>query len=184
MSNRYKLLITFILTTALWSVFFYLVLISHFQYSPVRLSKVYTKEIFNLSPQGWSFFTKNPRYSRLELYAIEQDELIKVTHPNFSSPNWFGFRRKNREILNEAFNALGPVISKDSLWFTTKEGNVKALESIDGYYNLNNKFKEPVLCGQFLVEMYEPVPWAWSANPRYKNNKKYLLIQMNCKNDD
>lgn len=157
------ILFTFTLTTIMWSVVFYLIFISHVDYSPVKISKKQTREIFNLTPQGWSFFTKNPRYNRLQIYRIEDNTLSdRVTFQNFSNQNLFGLRRQNRQILNEAFSSLKSIISIDSLWYSTKEEKFKLVQKIKNYYAMDKNYKEPLLCGQFLFEMYEPVPWAWS----------------------
>ena len=182
MKINYKLTILSSLTIITWSVIFYFILISHFKYSPLHLSKKISKEIFFATPQGWSFFTKDPRYDRLEIYqVINNSTLEQVTRPNFSIENFYGFKRQNRQFLNEAFSSIKNVVLNDSIWYNSSEGVDKAYQDINSIYNFKNTFKNPVLCGQFVFEMYKPIPWAWSSNKSYKNPKKYLIINLQCK---
>lgn len=179
--KKFKLFITTILTTFLWSVIFYILFISHFEFTPLNIPKEYSQVIFNLSPQGWSFFTKSPRYNRLQVYKVVNDSTLeRVTYQNFSSQNLYGFNRQGRQILNEAFNSLESVFGIDTLWYSTKEDKSKVLNSLKRSFVVNNKYKKPFLCGDYVFEMYEPIPWAWSSNKNYKNTKKYLSVKLKC----
>ncbi|WP_430908417.1 SdpA family antimicrobial peptide system protein [Maribacter sp. 2-571] len=181
MKDKLKKLSIPVLTIVLWSVFFYLILISHFEYSPVHLSKSVSKEIFLATPQGWSFFTKNPRYERLGVYRMKKNgQIEQLTKPNFSLENQYGFNRQNRQFLSEVLSSLKSTLLKDSIWHFSSKGALEASKEISSIYNFNSSFKDPMLCGRYILEMHKPRPWAWLSNKKYKNPKKYLMINLDC----
>ncbi|MEH6681692.1 MAG: SdpA family antimicrobial peptide system protein [Sediminicola sp.] len=171
--------IWFVLLIALfWAITFYFVVISHYKYTPLNISKVITLEQTLLTPQGWGFFTRSPREEQLYVYRVENGDYTQFLDVNFSAQNVFGFSRKNRIMLNEIV-ALTQKLD-DSLWVSTREKNLKMIE-FDSLHVMANKSKIPLLCGIYIIKRENLLPWAWRE---YKGTleleKKYIWVKLDC----
>ena len=128
---------------------------------PVPSNESFFKKtvFFNFLPQGWGFFTRDPREDEVILYQIIEDTAIQYTQTNNSRDNWYGFSRRNRLKLIEA----GVIVSqiKDSLWMKMKGGDF-ILDR--GIYTdtINSRFKPCNIKGDYFVVKRERIPWAWA----------------------
>lgn len=113
-------------------------------------------------PQGWGFFTKNPKES---VYIIEShDKAEEILLPNMDYRNLFGIVRKGRAQGVE----FGKVLSQipEEAWESCE--NIDC--SIDYILN-NNSFTpvdddtpRPLLQGQYIIYEKTVVPWHYSKH--------------------
>ncbi|MFH6993129.1 SdpA family antimicrobial peptide system protein [Flavobacterium sp. FlaQc-48] len=131
---------------------------------------------FNIIPQGWGFFTRDPRENEIWTYQILNNTAIKVTQTNGNLNNFYGASRKNRLISIE----LGLLVSQihTSSWINMKGGKLILDKKIHTDTILNSLNPCNIKGNLFIVEQ-ERVPWAWSKNLHtivmpYKYAKVYV----------
>src|SRR5581483_8297699 len=105
--TRYSLFLCFLVLAS--AVLISYVFLSSFEttYSPdynVRNSSLY------LFPEGWGFFTRNPREAIVDIYSIEgQNQLTLLSHANGSSAYYFGASRLGRRFGYEISMVLNHI---------------------------------------------------------------------------
>ncbi len=119
-----------------------------------------------LLPQGWAFFTRNPREDRVMFYTYENDEWsdLYFLKQNSKHSNLFGLNRKARAQQIE----LGLLISntlKSSSWRDTTAGtNINNILPLKEPLIVVNESINPTICGETLLIKEEVIPWAWSKD--------------------
>ncbi len=116
-------------------------------------------------PQGWGFYSKDPTEPAIYVFDYETKE-PSTSWPHNSKQNLYGLKRDGRAQGIEA----GLVKSKvpDDKWVTCEEKPFTCATESDGVETLtvHNESPFPTICGEHLIVMQEPVPWAWS---KYKD---------------
>lgn len=146
-----------------WSVAVIIIGLSALPLNPLSLKYVNKINIFSIVPEGWGFFTKNPREPQYYLYkktAPDKFELITVSSSD--KTNYFGLKRTSRVINSELFEILRQI--NDSLW--QKNGGSEASIDLhcDNNISVQNLSKSPNLKGLYTVISQERIPWAWSSS--------------------
>jgi len=177
MNIKYKFFITAIFLAVIWLGLIFFLTTSHFKFSPLKISRIFTREQVLLVPQGWGFFTRNPREDLYVVYKKNtQNDYEKFIDVNFTFANSLGLSRQNRIQYNEVLYSID---INDSLWLKTRlEYNEVKLDTI---FKLENAFQNPSICGEYLIKKEEPLPWAWRKSiNKIKQDKKYILIDVIC----
>ncbi len=147
-------------------VFFWLIIIYNIFISsvPIPTNSSYIKKstIFNITPQGWGFFTKNPREEEMFLYKINsKNEISLFTKTNNAFEFFLGASRKNRFIGIET-EALVSKLDKNA-WV---KGDIK-------FYDFKQDIKTDTISlnfatkdiqGDFFIVRKQRVPWAWGRS--------------------
>ena len=153
-------------------VFFWLIIIFNIFISsvPIPTNSSYIKKntIFNITPQGWGIFTKNPREEEIFLYKINSKKEISLfTKTNNAFEFFLGISRKNRFVGIET-DALITNLPKEN-WI---KGDTQS-------YHFNQHVKTDTITlnfltkdiqGDFFIVRKQRVPWAWG-----KNYKKIIM---------
>jgi antimicrobial peptide system SdpA family protein len=115
------------------------------------------------SPQGWKFFTRNPREDTLHIYSRKRDSAWSDASlgPNTSLAGWFGLNRKPRAQGIE-YGLLLYGISATS-WTKCDGGSIDCLERAPIASAVYNRTPRPTLCGTVGFVLRPPVPWAWAG---------------------
>ncbi|MGX1023367.1 SdpA family antimicrobial peptide system protein [Psychroflexus sp. MBR-150] len=126
-----------------------------------------TKFGLNLSiPEGWGFFTRNPREDMIDIYRINDDnKLVKSMYKNGHYSNYFGFSRKSRKIAMEVSIIANQI--EDSIW--VKKTNPGMLEIPIFKKEVDNEFLYFLDTGEYLLVKRKTVPWAWRKNINRKH---------------
>jgi antimicrobial peptide system SdpA family protein len=134
------------------------------------------KSIFNtLLPEGWGFFTRNPREPIVELYKIERERIVKITIQNGSSQNFWGISRKSRKIGMEM--SMIAVLIKSESWYGGK-GNFR-LNIPKSSYIIKKPKLVYFLSGEYLVVSTDVIPWAWASHSeKIKSNYKIARVNI------
>lgn len=130
-------------------------------------------------PEGFSFFTRNPREPQIVLYSMDLESIIK---PNNSVDYLLGFDRSGRALSIE----LGTIwnVVHDQKWFdcyTLTPGCFN--NTLLPVYEVENKSSPPMLCGEYYLTLSEPIPWAWAVSFREKNRRmpaKIMKLRIVC----
>ncbi|KOP37674.1 SdpA family antimicrobial peptide system protein [Flavobacterium sp. WLB] len=137
------------------------------------------KEVSNkISPQGWGFFTKNPRDPILSIYKIKNGELLEIDISNQSLKNSCGFSRSARMIGYEMSKVAEKIRIKD--WKQNLNGNMSdhlndSVISIDSKHQFRHLTK-----GEYLLKLYSPIPYAWAKFDQEKYNR-FSVVKVNIK---
>lgn len=181
--SKIILILTFSLLTVFWGVIIGYAVVMSMPYSAINTLPLDTKRnrIFfrTILPEGFSFFTRDPRELQAELYKIREGVIIPYSRKNSTFKNLFGVIKKSRAQNLE----LGYLLSQIKINDWSKcSGNIddcrkKTLTNII----LQNNFKYPLLCGRFIIVIREPVPWAWANGvSRDKLVGDFVEINIEC----
>lgn len=126
-------------------------------------------------PQGWGFFTRNPREEQLNFskYNYKDNTFTKIDIYTGSAKHLFGLSRAGRFKGRELIIILEKA-KKDSLdW--------KKTNNIDSFLVKQvfcNKEEVSIIdTGIYCIERFEPIPWAWSSVQTQQDiPKKYSFI--------
>jgi antimicrobial peptide system SdpA family protein len=144
-----------------WGLVLAAVTIASLPYNPLSMSFSVEFGIRSLVPEGWGFFTREPR--GLDSYLTERTgnqwkPLVRlpISHPH----NLFGIDRRPRAIPVELAVLLDQVDEDD--WHESKDDG----DLLDAFaaVPVENPMEHPLLCGPLRVVSREPVPWAWFAS--------------------
>ena len=172
--NKKIIVFFFLIISIFWIWLGFTIVVSSMPYN--SLSNVLFSEkrvlLRGIFPEGFSFFTRNPREPQALIY--EADSKKDVIKDNKAFINSFGgFNRYNRSVLIE----LGSLINivKNEKWF-----NCNDEECFDNIripvYEINNSYRTPVLCGSYYIKFVEPIPWAWATS--FKKSKKKMPFKI------
>ncbi|WP_353563168.1 SdpA family antimicrobial peptide system protein [Longimonas sp.] len=116
-------------------------------------------------PQGFAFFTRDPREPRIHLYTSNDGEWKSASLGPYSRPsNFFGLDRKPRTQLTEyalLLHRAGAILGE---WDSCETFPGSCLRQVSVADTLENTTPDPTLCGDIGFVRQEPVPWAWSQN--------------------
>ena len=155
----------------LWTAALVPVLLGSLPDSPLRPSLGFRQDVIALAPQGWAFFTRDPREPVDRVYARPGagpsigPEWVQVTYTNSSRRNWLGLKRDARALNVELASLLAEVDPAqwsdcpDRLETCLRDRDVPAVAVV-------NRSRTRALCGDLLVERRPPAPWAWSRAKR------------------
>lgn len=130
-------------------------------------------------PEGWGFFTRNPKEPLMDVYAFGTNNVCKkILYPN--GDYMFGASRYTRVLSYQLGNLLEN--TKIDLWKTAKDSLVENANKIvdTGYIEIPASNKYSILkSGRYLLVLTDRLPWLWARNPRNTKPKiKYLIIHI------
>lgn len=165
---------------AAWSLGLMKVAVSSLPYNPVSLSK---KERINMSvllPQGWAFFTKDPRESYVAIYEEKEGSLELAIKANASSYNLFGAKRLTRAMGIEVGALAGQIKARQ--WTDCYKSVEECYRTADlPELTVVNKAHSPNYCGSYFLSLEEPVPWAWAKSyDEVEMPSKIIKINVLC----
>lgn len=144
-------------------------------------SNLTQKTINSVLPQGWGFFTRNPKETKYKIYSNVQEELNLINRKNSSPSNLFGLSRKSRRFGYEFSKIYTSINSKK--WIKNDSNDITDLNLtnsdtiyIDTSYLLIKK-------GKYLVVKYENIPWAWASQMNNDKIIEYANIEILKKDD-
>ncbi|MCY8995122.1 SdpA family antimicrobial peptide system protein [Bacillus inaquosorum] len=128
-------------------------------------------------PQGWGFYSRDPRSDHLYAYSMSGDTDM-LSWPNNKIRNVFGLNRYGRAQGIE----LGLLISKlpSSLkWKTCDKDAKNCLDEMKVQAGIANPTPNASLCGDLGIVSGSLVPWAWS---QYKvvPTSKVMRVNVKC----
>jgi len=165
----------------LWSAAGLVVLSGSLPESPLRLSRPSRLNLLIVSPQGWSFFTRDPREAVDHVYQKSGGGWVEALHVNSSPHHLFGVRRDARALSVE-LTALASGLPADA-WIHCRSDLKTCLQGSHAAaaVRVSNISLTRLLCGEFAVERRPPVPWAWSRSlDRIRMPSRVLRLDVDC----
>lgn len=148
-------------------VFILVVLVSMIIVLPFNpaISKAYRlSEYRSLIPEGWAFFTRNPREPDLEVYyKIKGAWVTNPLTPMGRLDNWFGFLRKPRAQSVDLATIMSAV--KKEQWSHLDSGFLKNNTDTSKAYSVKYIFSgfKPVLNDTIAIVKRDAIPWSYST---------------------
>ncbi|MBX4163797.1 SdpA family antimicrobial peptide system protein [Priestia megaterium] len=150
----------FLLSCVLWITFIFVTIIVALPTNPLSLNVDKQRLIQQTYPQGWGFFSANPREESLNIYDLETDKQA-TNWPNNKISNLFGLYRYGRSQGIE-LGHLTAQVPNSSTWSTCEKGLNGCPKLDDQEFTIHNESPNPTLCGEFAIVKEKPVPWAWA----------------------
>jgi antimicrobial peptide system SdpA family protein len=157
-----------------WAVVIFFVLFSNNSSYPI-LNHNTKKAISYLFPQGWGFFTKDPKEVTIDVYEVDNQNLKLVTINNFSLQNLFGFSREARYIgyeLGKLEQYIPKTVYINKLGLVgqnyQKKATVVKIPFIPKFYSFNK---------EYVLFQYKIVQFAW-INKNQEQYKPYLVARI------
>ena len=147
--------------------------ISENPFSPPKNIK---KALFKIAPQGWGFFTRDPREKVSLIFTVNSNKSLELSvQPNGASNNLFGLSRKNRRGHLEFMRLLGRI--PETAWKIYNEEGIKLPEEYN-IVELNSEKYDYYFfrTGIYLVVKYDKTPWAYLENNIKFNSKKEFVV--------
>lgn len=171
-----------VLLATFWTLLFGYSIHAAMPFNPVALPYEQLLQVRFWLPQGWQFYTKNPRDERLLLLATDGSPLPEVSWPMAAKSNWFGIKRTARAIGVEA-GALFVQIP-ETAWRECRRSEwstcIKGLQPV----TVENPTPRPRLCGTVIFGRQAPVPWAWSRTVDNRGTTVRLArVNVECRSD-
>jgi antimicrobial peptide system SdpA family protein len=130
--------------------------------NPMRISQKTTMNLMMVLPEGWAFFTKNPREPNHYMFARQGQGWTRIGTTNSDASNLFGIRRTSR--LKDVEMAMMLTRVPADSWQPVRARVGEPAREIPGApVPVQNRALRPSLCGEYLVQHMPPVPWAWST---------------------
>lgn len=159
--EKRRLLLTYAILVAFWTSVIAYVLLGSVLDHPLRASYRERQNLIAISPQGWGFFTRDPREPVELIYRWEKGRWLLYSFSNSSLRNLLGVRRAARASSVELQPMLAQVPSER--WVDCK-GAVDLCLRQAAPARVKNRSTLKRLCGRIGVERRPPIPWAWSRH--------------------
>jgi antimicrobial peptide system SdpA family protein len=162
MEHRRTLLVTRGVLLLFWLSVITLVLRSIHD-SPLRLGPRWVANLVAITPEGWAFFTRDPQERTQHAYRRAGSTWVRAIPTNADPRYLFGIKRSQRTHEIELGLLIGQVPAKR--WVSgrsTVRGPVD--QSIGPAVLVENRARRPTLCGDFVVQRRESMPWAWARS--------------------
>lgn len=136
-----------------------------------------------LLPQGWSFFTKDPRYPRIRIYEVYNGSYKDVTYGGLENghKNFYGLDRMLRIRQAEREN-IDSQIEIDKYIECTHASLEECFSNPSiSLTEIENNFRNPSFCGEYYIGIYDPVPWSWrDLEPEKTRLVSAGKVKLNC----
>lgn len=172
------LLILFAIVTSFG--YFYLNFVSTLSQNVVPISGAEKDVIRSFFPQGWGFFTRNPREPKYKLYELtESNAPLLVNFKITSQENLFGFSRKGSRICMEMIRIQNK-LPNTSEWTTSKLDIDQFNSDNFDLIEIDQKELFYIEPGKYIIKEYYITPWNWLKYPdNYKEEYKYYSFELN-----
>lgn len=177
---------SYFLTFAICSIFTFVFISGVFLYTvqenPIKLNINLENKLFTFVPQGWAFFTRNPREAQIVIYQKNTDNTFEeISQRHSSYKNLFGLKRRASKIMSELQfikREINDSLYQNTMWSYQEKLYTKLPLSL---ISVQNQMKDQVLCGEYIVIYQKAVPWAWSRSLHtIKMPAKIIRLNIKC----
>jgi antimicrobial peptide system SdpA family protein len=165
-----------------WIAVFLAVLVTMVEQSAFLPSRMARVVVQAYSPQGWAFFTRNPREAWRRTYRVDPDKTLHSEDvADYRGAPWNGLDRskRNRGIMAEQ---VAGQIPKDA-WRNCKSSAEQCMLEYDrAVVHATLQANDTTgLCGRLLFQEAQTVPWAWRASyHRVNMPSRVAMVDVKC----
>ncbi len=150
------------------------------RFNPVRLPFEDRIRVPLWIPEGWAFFTRDPREADLFVFSRRASGWVNASLGPHSRPsNAFGLNRASRAQAIESGMLIGRL--PKSAWRDCKGEPSACLDAAPVQALVSNSAGRPTLCGSIGFVLQKPLPWAWSRS-RHKTimPSQVMRLEIQC----
>jgi len=117
------------------------------------------------APEGWKFFTRNPKEERPVLFVQRDGQWQRAETGPASRPHYlFGLNRAGRVQGLE----LGLILEHipRGAWHNCDKTPLDCISTSATAITVTNRSPRSTLCGSVGLAMQKPIPWSWIGLPR------------------
>jgi len=147
--------------------------------NPLNLPGENKTAMVKIFPQGWKFFTRDPRLAEpTPLRKVGDDWVPLENAGSATAANFFGASRQGRALGPELNWVLAPIA--ESEWQSC-DGPAASCLAKAPTKQVETQLKHPQLCGSIGLVTRQPVPWAWAKrSPAVTMPSKVLRLEIRC----
>ncbi len=160
MSARSLLLVMKGAIVAVWVALIVFVACGSITEMPLSAGVATRTRLVSILPEGWAFFTRDPRESSKSVYLRENGHWVR--HSQAQSRVWLGLKRNDRVEGAEIEKLMSLVPASKHF---KCEGSLDACLANPKLpvARVVNPMLVRSLAGEVVIASAQPVPWAWSA---------------------
>lgn len=166
----------------IWSIWLLVVFFTVRAYNAPDYQMPYSakKLMSSFLPQGWGFFTRDPKEGITKAYRYDNEELFLVTINNGAAENAIGFSRNARFVGIDLLFLLGYV--PDSVWHNGK-GDFRSYIPSAADTVFVDKSIQYFPEGEYILHRYEPIPFSWAGKGQ-ENYRPFLVARVQVINKE
>lgn len=149
----------------------------------VEINAVQRVRLIDIAPEGWAFFTRNPKEENAMLYRLDVKKgLVKASDIAGAFKNFMGLDRHERLMWKE-FSGFSRYIKPEN--YVRINGDIYSNKTmIDTMiaYKVPNDAKYPLLSGTYIIKQAMPVPWAWAKLPGVNEMVETKILKIDVVN--
>jgi len=148
--------------------------------NPIHLPLEENNFLIRLLPQGWAFFTRDPK--SLDSHAFVRSPDAFWT-PVPGPPRWWPYTPTFSRRWKIPAVEIGLILDGlyDPQWQPCQDRPTDCLDSAPVVTPVENIRSRPVLCGEVGIVRQPPVPWAWSqTSDETIMPSDVLRLQVSC----
>ena len=154
------------------------------QSNPIKNQGKVNLAIFSFVPQGWAFFTRDPREAQILIFKKNENKSFSIDSQKQNAlANYFGLKRRPSQMLAEfqfAKEEIPNFLYFDTVFNYQKDFELESPSKLKTYNHVN-KLKHPALCGEYVIVLQKPIPWSWVENiNKVKMPAKMIKINFIC----
>lgn len=130
-------------------------------------------------PQGWAFFTRNPRFAETIALRRQPDGrwVRVIAFPYGAAGNLLGWRRKGRSQAYDLKTIIGRV--PPNAWRTCTRSRARCLDRRKPIDVVLTR-RGAVLCGRLGLAAVHPVPWGQARRSGIRPTVEYAVVHVRC----
>ena len=165
-----------------WSIVGAYVVHAALPFNPIHLPFEQVVPVRYFAPEGWAFFTRDPREERYDAFTLLSGEWRgALLGPHSRPSNWFGLDRASTAQGVEIGLLLANIPEHD--WHACRAEPTRCLAELgvpESPATVNHS-PEPTLCGDVGLSLQRPVPWAWSrSKTKIVMPSRVLRLRISC----
>lgn len=146
---------------------------------PFRVRPATSKTAVGILPQGWAFFTRDPREKDILPFHLRARKATPVWAVDVRGFAWKGVNRRSRAYSRQVGHLL-PQIPPAAWSACTVTDGCEALFT-DAFTTVTNPYPDPLVCGSVVLVQVEHLPWAWYPRVRLlRRPEKRVQLQVQC----
>jgi antimicrobial peptide system SdpA family protein len=137
--------------------------------------------VMTFLPEGWGFFTKNPRDPEMQVAILRDGTLHQLNiGSSFQARYAFGFSRNPRGQGLEIDELLEQL--RDSrLWHSCQHATNSCAEALAPQKRILNSVRKATFCGDLILFERGPVPWAYrKTQPTMNMPSRLTRVEVIC----
>jgi len=148
--------------------------------NPIEIPFEEKSPLVNFLPQGWAFFTRDPKSLDLAAFVKNSGDWQPAPPTKRFWPHLLNFSRRWKIPGIEMGLLLNDL--PDPQWQACRELPIDCLKRAPLAGTVENPLPQPSLCGEVGLIHQEPVPWAWrEASEETVMPSEVLRLQVSCR---